>query len=67
MSSDYPYILRWQRPGLPGRKGQRCRVLTRSRRMNSCSIEFPDGLRAIVSRNALRKARAGESLPPNSI
>lgn len=59
-SPEYPYILRWNRPALPGRKGRRCRVLTRSRRMNSCSIEFPDGLRAVISRNALRKARAGE-------
>jgi hypothetical protein len=35
--------------------------------MNSCAIEFQDGLRAVVSRNALRKAHAGDLLPPNSI
>lgn len=57
---NYPYLFGWNRPGLPGRKGQRCRILFRSRKMNSCAIEFPDGLRAVVSRNALRKARAGE-------
>lgn len=57
---EYPLIFRWNRPSLPGRKGQRCRVLIRSRKMNSCAIEFRDGLRAVVSRNALRKARAGE-------
>lgn len=56
---EYPFLFCWNRP-VPGRKGQRCRVLTRSRRMNSCAIEFEDGFRAIVSRNALRKRRAGE-------
>lgn len=38
------------------RKGQLCRVLVRGK-MNSALIEFKDGYRAIVSRNALRKAQ----------
>ncbi len=60
---NYPYLFRWNRPGLPGRKGQPCRVLIRSRRMNSCAIEFEDGFRAIVSRNALRKRKAAPQPP----
>jgi len=53
------YIWAWG-PGkverLPGRKGQRCRVLVRGSR-NSCLIEFEDGFRVVTSRNGLRKAR----------
>jgi hypothetical protein len=53
------YVYRWNRPGLPGRKGTLCRVLVRGK-MNSCSIEFlADGFRAVTSRNALRRARQG--------
>lgn len=54
---NYPYLFRWNRPGLPGRKGQLCRVLFRFPRMNSCVVEFEDGLRACVSRNALQKRK----------
>ena len=37
-------------------KGRTCRVIHRTRRMNSVYIEFTDtGQREIVSRNALRK------------
>jgi hypothetical protein len=50
------YIFRWDRPGLPGRKGQVCVVLVRGK-MNSCAVEFEDGYRAVVSRNALRKVK----------
>ncbi len=50
----FPYVWYW-RKHLPGRKGQRCRVLTRSRRMNSALIEFEDGFRVVTSRNALRR------------
>jgi hypothetical protein len=50
------YEFRWNRPGLPGRKGQRCIVLARGK-MNSAMIQFEDGFGAIVSRNALRKSR----------
>jgi hypothetical protein len=54
------YIFRWAKcfgmPVLSGeRKGQVCKVLARGK-LNSCLIEFPDGVRAITSRNALRKA-----------
>lgn len=50
------FVFRWNRPGLPGRKGKLCRVLKRGR-MNSCSIAFlSDGYRAVVSRNAVRRA-----------
>lgn len=55
------YIYRWARylgmPVLGGsRKGQPCKVLTRGGR-NSCLIEFPDGFKAVTSRNALRKVQ----------
>ena len=50
------YVFRWNRPSLPGRKGQLCKVNARGK-MNSCEIEFLDGKRAIVSRNAIMKYR----------
>jgi hypothetical protein len=50
------YVFRWDRPGLPGRKGQLCKVNARGK-MNSCAIEFLDGFRAVVSRNAIKKYR----------
>jgi hypothetical protein len=57
---EYPYVYAWgPRGGLPGamsRKGERCRLLTRGA-MNSALVEFQDGHRAVVSRNALRKVR----------
>lgn len=43
------------RTRLPERHGQRCRVLVRSRRMNSALVEFEDGYRVITSRNYVRK------------
>lgn len=49
------YIYRWNRPGLPGRKGTLCRVLVRGS-MNSALVEFLDGFRAVTSRNALKRA-----------
>jgi hypothetical protein len=55
------YEYRWNRPGLPGRKGTVCRVLVRGK-MNSCTVEFvSDGFRAVTSRNALRKAAGAQS------
>jgi hypothetical protein len=56
--TTFPYIYRWgvKFPRTLDRKGQRCRVLVRGR-MNSCAVEFQDGFRAVVSRNALRKAK----------
>jgi hypothetical protein len=52
----FPYKFVWNRPGLPGRKGESCCVLVRGK-MNSCAIEFEDGFRAVVSRNAVRKKK----------
>ena len=58
--SEYPYVYAWgPRGNLPGamsRKGERCRLLCRGA-MNSAAVEFEDGFRAVVSRNALRKFR----------
>ena len=46
-------------PGLPvlSRKGEACRMIARGA-MNSALVEFTDGYRAIVSRNALRRINA---------
>jgi hypothetical protein len=51
-SPKWPYIYAWNRMG---RKGHRCRVLIRTRAMNSCLVEFEDGHLAVTSRNALRR------------
>lgn len=58
--TEYLFLWKWDRPGMPDRKDKRCRILIRSHKMNSCSIEFEDGFRAVVSRNGVRKRRAGE-------
>lgn len=52
----FPYVYFWRAKGLRtlDRKGQRCRVLVRGK-MNSALIEFEDGYRAVVSRNAIRR------------
>lgn len=42
------------RATLPERFGQHCRVLTRGK-MNSCLVEFGDGVRHVVSRWSVRK------------
>lgn len=42
---------------LPERKGQRCRVLIRSRRMNSILVEFADGHKVVTSGWYVRKAK----------
>lgn len=47
----------WSEAGI--RKGQPCRVLARSTRMNSVLVEFEDGERVITSANGLRKAPQG--------
>ena len=59
---DYPYVWR-VRSRLPERKGQRCRVLIRSR-MNSCLVEFEDGERYVTSRNYLRRCHRLRSAAP---
>lgn len=51
---EYPYFWR-VKSRLPERKGERCRVIVRGR-MNSCLVEFTDGVRVVTSRNYLRRA-----------
>lgn len=56
----YPYLYRWRR-ALRGAvaaryHGQRCQVLARGA-LNSALVEFESGERAVISRNALRKAQ----------
>jgi len=55
MTSSFPYIYCWQnnekRASL---KGRRCRVLVRGS-LNSALVEFENGQREIISRNALRR------------
>ena len=48
-------VWRW-RVNLPERYGTRCRIIARGT-MNSAEVEFEDGVRHIVSRNAIRKAK----------
>lgn len=52
--TPYPYIWFWK-SRLPERAGQPCRVLARSRRMNSILVEFEDGCRVVTSRYAVRR------------
>jgi hypothetical protein len=57
---EYPYVWVWRNskkaPLLNSRKSQRCRVLVRSKRMNSALIEFEDGYRVNTSRTGIRRA-----------
>lgn len=53
--APFDRVWRW-RVNLPERHGQRCRVLARGK-LNTAQIEFEDGERHIVSRNAIRKAQ----------
>lgn len=49
----YPFrFMRSQRP--KGRKGQRCKIIER-KHSNLVGVEFRDGSRYIVDRNALEK------------
>lgn len=50
---EYPYYWR-VRTRYPERFGQRCAVLVRGK-MNSCLVEFEDGLRTVTSRNYIRR------------
>ncbi len=52
--TGFDYIWYW-RAKLPNRKGQRCKILVRSKRMNSILVEFTDGYTVVTSRNAVRK------------
>ncbi len=51
--ADLPYVWRWKRR-LPERRGMFLRVITRGT-LNSCMVEFDDGMRYVTSRNALRR------------
>lgn len=52
-----PQLYRWYwRARLPDRHGQLFVVLARGS-LNSCLVQFVDGVRYVTSRNALRKAR----------
>ena len=53
--SEFPLVWR-VRARLPERYQQRCRILTRARRMNSALVEFSDGYRVVTSRNYVRRA-----------
>lgn len=54
---DLSYTFRWGNNSKRAQlKGLRCKVLARGK-MNSCLVEFKDGQKEIVSRNALRKAK----------
>ena len=56
------WVYVWRiRTRLPERKGQRCRVVARGK-LNSCLVEFPDGMRVVTSRWSLRKAAGADSL-----
>lgn len=59
----YDHVWYW-RSRLPERKGQRCRILVRARRMNSILVEFQDGYRVVTSRYAVRKASAAQDAAP---
>ena len=51
------YIYAWgNNPVRAQLKGRRCRVLCRGA-MNSALVEFEDGTRHVISRNAIRRAR----------
>ena len=53
------YEYRWgNNPKRATLKGRKCRVLARGK-MNSCMVEFENGQRECVSRNALRKVKDG--------
>jgi len=52
---EFPLVWR-VRTRLPERYQQRCRILTRARRMNSALVEFSDGYRVVTSRNYVRRA-----------
>jgi hypothetical protein len=50
------YVWRWKNR-LPERTGQSCKILVRSKRMNSILIEFVDGYKVVTSSWAVRKIK----------
>jgi hypothetical protein len=51
----FDHVYRWRKYH-PSLYGRRCRVLARGA-MNSVLVEFADGVRHVVSRYAVRKAK----------
>jgi hypothetical protein len=57
------FPLVWRvRTHYPERFGQACRMVIRSRSMNSALIEFEDGFRTVTSRNYVRRRKDLEAL-----
>lgn len=55
--SEQLYEYRWSNNPKRARMfGRICKVLARGK-MNSCSVEFENGERCIISRNALKKVK----------
>lgn len=53
--NDATYPLYWRvRTRLPERFAEPCRMVVRGK-MNSCLVEFMDGVRVVTSRNYVRK------------
>jgi hypothetical protein len=53
---EYPYFYRWKNNSKRAELyGKRCRVILRTIR-NSALVEFENGQKEVISRNALRKA-----------
>jgi len=53
--NDYPYVYVWgNNERRVQMKGKRLRVIVRGK-MNSALVEFEDGQREIISRNAIRR------------
>ena len=66
MGTEPEYVYAWgagpfgPNPVRAARKGQRCRVLIRSRRMRSVLLQFEDGDLLITSARAVRRVAAPE-------
>lgn len=57
MKIPYPYVFVWgNNPVRKARKGQRCRLLCESSRLQTVLIEFEDGYRMTTSARAIRWA-----------
>ena len=54
-TNDFPYIYTWgNNPKRATLKGRKCRVLARLA-LNSCVVQFENGQKEVVSRNALKR------------
>jgi hypothetical protein len=60
ISPNEPLKVPWFGDGVD-RTGRRCRVICRSKRMNSAWIEFEDGFQTNTSRGGLRRVTQEES------